>query len=112
MMMNTSKLPVVILFLAACIISYLFIRTTWRNVCLFIASTLKEQKKLHCIVSIFLQLVCIFTIMTSPWRWPEYRPKHFGESIVKEWRHKYWSVFVGYRYIFDMVVTMTDENGL
>jgi hypothetical protein len=53
-----------------------------------------------------------FTIMTSPWRWPEYRSKHFGESIVNELRHKYWSVFVGYWYIFDIVVTMIDETGL
>ena len=51
--MNTSTLPVVILFLTACIILYLFIRIAGRNVCVFIPSTLKEQKKLHCIVSTF-----------------------------------------------------------
>jgi len=33
-------------------------------------------------------------------RWPEYRPKHFGENTVNTAHHIYKSSSVGYLYIF------------
>jgi hypothetical protein len=34
--------------------------------------------------------------ITSPWRWPEYRPTHVGGNIVSKIHHKYWSAFVSH----------------
>ena len=38
-----------------------------------------------------------------PCRWTEYRPKHVGEEIVNKTHHKYWSAFVDYLYILDLL---------
>ena len=37
--------------------------------------------------------------MTSPWRRPEYRPKHAAEKSLNKIHHKYWYAFVGHLYI-------------
>jgi len=35
-------------------------------------------------IYIYIYHNCTLVIRTSPWRWPEYRPKHFDENIMNK----------------------------
>jgi len=54
--------------------------------------------------------VCIHEMITWPWRWPEYRPKHVGENIVNKIRQRYWSALVGYLHVLDLIKTRKMEH--
>ena len=55
---------------------------------------------------------CVIVIITSTWRWLQYRPKPVGENTVNITHHQHYSAFFGYLCIMDLCKNNIKERYL